>query len=473
MKPASTRAGTTSLTVASSCRLSSKASAILPVAAWKRSWKTASPVTESENPMHFKLHAKLIGLCAGLLISTGLQAQMVELDRVVAIVDNDVIMASQVEERVNSVRAQLSQGGSRELPPTEEIRKQVMDRLILESIQLQMGERAGIQIDDASLNQTMQQLAERNGVTLEQFRAALERDGISYRQAREQVRREMIINRVRQRRVAERIQVSDQEVRNFLNSEMGRYQTSADYRLAMIVLPVSETASNEQARRQAEMAEQIHRELQEGADFTRLAVSRSGGELGWRKAAQLPPEFANAVDRLEIGGITPPLRSPVGFHILKLLDKRGGDNLLVDEFNVRHILIKPSEIRSEAEAAQLIQRLYERISHGESFETLARSFSEDPGTALNGGSLDWITADAMVPEFRDTMLSTPKGTVSAPFQSQFGWHILQVLDQREVDMTDEMREQQARNMLQNRKFDEELQSWLQEIRDEAYVEIKS
>lgn len=430
--------------------------------------------------MHFKLHAKLIGLCAGLLISTGLQAQMVELDRVVAIVDNDVIMASQLEERVNSVRAQLSQGGSGELPPTEEIRKQVMDRLILESIQLQMGERAGIQIDDASLNQTMQQLAERNGVTLEQFRAALERDGISYRQAREQVRREMIINRVRQRRVAERIQVSDQEVRNFLNSEMGRYQTSADYRLAMIVLPVSETASNEQARRQAEMAEQIHRELQEGADFTRLAVSRSGGEhaleggeLGWRKAAQLPPEFANAVDRLEIGGITPPLRSPVGFHILKLLDKRGGDNLLVDEFNVRHILIKPSEIRSEAEAAQLIQRLYERISNGESFETLARSFSEDPGTALNGGSLDWITADAMVPEFRDTMLSTPKGTVSAPFQSQFGWHILQVLDQREVDMTDEMREQQARNMLQNRKFDEELQSWLQEIRDEAYIEIKS
>src|SRR5690554_4284515 len=430
--------------------------------------------------MHFKLHTKLAGLCAGLLLSTGLQAQVIELDRVAAIVDNDVIMASQVEERMNTIRAQLAERGTDNLPPEEVLRSQVMDRLVVESIQLQMGERAGIQIDEGTLNQTMQQLAERNGVTLEQFRAALEQDNISYAHAREQVRRELIINRVRQRRVSDRIQVSDQEVRNFLNSEMGRYQTSADYRLAMIVLPVSENASNEEATRQAELAEQIHRELQEGADFTRLAVSRSGGghaleggELGWRKAAQLPPEFANAVDRLEIGGITPPLRSPVGFHILKLLDKRGGDNLLVDEFNVRHILIKPSEIRSEAEAAQLIQRLYERISNGESFETLARSFSEDPGTALNGGSLDWITADAMVPEFRDTMLSTPKGTVSAPFQSQFGWHILQVLDQREVDMTDEMREQQARNMLQNRKFDEELQSWLQEIRDEAYIEIKS
>ena len=228
------------------------------------------------------------------------------------------------------------------------------------------------------------------------------------------------------------------------------------------------------------MVSDIHRELSEGADFTRLAVSRSGGEhaleggeLGWRKAAQLPPAFANAVADLEIGEITAPLRSPAGFHILKLLEKRGGDNLLVDEFNVRHILIKPSEIRSEEEAAQLIRRLYERIRAGESFATLARSFSEDPGSALNGGSLNWVTADAMVPEFREVMTTAPENQISAPFQSQFGWHILQVEGQRQVDMTDEMREQQARNLLQNRKFDEELQTWLLEIRDEAYVEIKS
>lgn len=430
--------------------------------------------------MHFKLHPKLIGLCAGLLLSTGLHAQMVELDRVAAIVDNDVIMASQVEQRMNTIRAQLAERGAGELPSDEEMRTQVLDRLVLESIQLQMGERAGIQIDEGTLNQTMAQLAERNGVTLEQFRAALQRDGIDYGLAREQVRRELVINRVRQRRVAERIQVSDQEVRNFLNSEMGRYQTAADYRLAMIVLPVSENATSEEARRQSQAADEIYRELQAGADFTRLAVSRSGGEhaleggeLGWRKAVQLPPAFVNAVDEVGVGGITPPLRSPAGYHILKLLDKRGGDNLMVNEYRVRHILIKPSEIRSEAEAAQLIRRLYERIGNGESFEKLARSFSEDPGSALNGGSLDWVMPDAMVPEFRDMMMATPRGQVSAPFQSQFGWHILQVMDEREVDMTDEMREQQARNLLQNRKFDEELQTWLQEIRDEAYVEIKS
>lgn len=429
--------------------------------------------------MHFKLHPALIGLCAGLLLSTTLQANTVELDRVAAIVENDVVMNSQVQERMNTIRTQLHERGT-ELPAEEDLRNQVVERLVLESIQLQMGDRAGIRIDDATLNQTMHQLAERNGVNLEQFRAALERDGISYASAREQIRRDMIINRVRQRRVAERIQVSDQEIRNFLNSEIGRYQTSADYRLAMIVLPLSESASNDEARKTIELANDIYRELSQGADFARVAVSRSvgdtaleGGELGWRKAAQLPPAFANAIADLDIGGITQPMRSPAGLHILKVLEKRGGENQLVDEFNVRHILIKPSEIRSEAETAQLIQRLYERIQDGESFEALARSFSEDPGSALNGGSLNWVTADAVVPEFREVMTVIPQGQVSVPFQSEFGWHILQVLEQRQVDMTSEMREQQARNLLQNRKFDEELQSWLLEIRDEAYVEIKS
>lgn len=428
--------------------------------------------------MHFKLYRTLTGLCAGLFLSTTLYAEPVELDRVAAIVENDVVMNSQVQERINSTRSQLRERGT-ELPADEDLRDQVLERLILESIQLQMGERAGIRIDDASLTQTMQQLAERNGVSLDEFRAVLERDGISYNSAREQIRRDMIINRVRQRRIAERIDVSDQEVRNFLSSEVGRYQTSADYRLAMIVLPLSENASNDEARQTAELANEIYNELNEGADFTRVAVSRSGGdtaleggELGWRKAAQLPPMFADAIANTEIGGITRPMRSPAGLHIFKVLEKRGGENQLVEEFNVRHILIKPSEIRSQEETAQLIQRIYERINDGESFAALARSFSEDPGSALNGGSLDWVTADAMVPEFRDVMLSIPQGQVSVPFESEFGWHILQVMDQREVDMTSEMREQQARNLLQNRKFDEELQTWLLEIRDEAYIEIK-
>ncbi|AQZ94499.1 peptidylprolyl isomerase [Halopseudomonas phragmitis] len=428
--------------------------------------------------MPSKLYPALISLCAGLFLSSQLQAQVVPLDRVAAIVDNDVVMASQVEQRMHSVRLQLQERGT-SAPPDSVLREQVIERLVLESIQLQMAERAGIRIDDASLNQTMQQVAERNGLTLDQFRAALERDGISYAEARDQIRREMIINRVRQRRVAERIQVSDQEVRNFLNSEVGRFQMSADYRLAMIVLPISDSASQADVERVAQAAAEIHQELSAGADFTTLAVSRSGGdtaleggELGWRKAAQLPGPFATAVGRLEVGEITQPIRSPAGFHILKLLEKRGGDSQLVEEFQVRHILIKPSEIRSEQEAEQLVRRLYERIQNGEDFATLARAFSEDPGSALNGGSLNWISPDMMVPEFRDMMLDTPQNRVSLPFQTQFGWHILEVQDSRRVDMTEEMREQQAINLLQNRKYEEELQSWLLEIRDEAFVEIR-
>lgn len=424
-----------------------------------------------------KLQTAVLGLCASFLLSGAVQAQVVPLDRVAAIVDNDVVMASQVTERMAAVRDQLQQGGV-QLPPEDVLREQVIDRLVLESIQLQMGERAGIRIDDASLNQTMQQLAARNGVTIEEFRAALERDGISYEQAREQIRREMIINRVRQRRVAERIQVSEQEIRNFLNSEAGRMQTAPEYRLAMIVLPVPEGASQDEVQSIGETAAEIYQELREGADFSSLAVSRStgdtaleGGELGWRKASEIPGPFVSAIAPLEPGEVTQPLRSPMGFHILQLQDKRGASDQLVEEYSVRHILVKPSEIRSPEETAKLSQRLYERIQAGESFAKLARGFSEDPGSALNGGSLDWVMPETMVTEFREVMTSIEEGQVSRPFESQFGWHILQVEGKRSVDMTEEMRKQQAANLLQERKYDAELQTWLMEIRDEAYVEI--
>lgn len=424
-----------------------------------------------------KLQTAVLGLCASFLLSSAVQAQVVPLDRVAAIVDNDVVMASQVTERMAAVRDQLQQGGV-QMPPEDVLREQVIDRLVLESIQLQMGERAGIRIDDASLNQTMQQLAARNGVTIEEFRAALERDGISYEQAREQIRREMIINRVRQRRVAERIQVSEQEIRNFLNSEAGRMQTAPEYRLAMIVLPVPEGASQDEVQSIGETAAEIYQELREGADFSSLAVSRStddtaleGGELGWRKTSEIPGPFASAIAPLDPGEVTEPLRSPVGFHILQVQDKRGASEQLVEEYSVRHILVKPSEIRSPEETAKLSQRLYERIQAGESFAKLARGFSEDPGSALNGGSLDWVMPETMVTEFREVMTSIEEGQVSRPFESQFGWHILQVEGKRSVDMTDDMRKQQAANLLQERKYDSELQTWLMEIRDEAYVEI--
>lgn len=420
-------------------------------------------------------------LVLGTLVLCGtVHAQVKPLDRVVAIVDNDVIMQSQLEQRLREVEQNIGKrGDANALPPQDVLRQQVLDRLVLENIQLQMGDRAGIRIDDDELNQAMAGIAERNGLDLEQFQAALAADGLSFMEAREQVRREMIISRVRQYRVAERIQVSEQEVKNFLASDLGKMHLSEEYNLANILVPLQDSASSEEIQAAARQAEDLYRQLEAGADFAQLAISRSagetaleGGEIGWRQAAQLPPPFDQLVGQLAVGGVTQPVRTPGGFILLKLLDKRGGEAHTRDEVHVRHILVKPSEIRSEAETRQLIDRLYQRISSGDDFVALAKQFSEDPGSALNGGDLNWIDPQSLVPAFRDVMANTPEGVLSKPFQSPYGWHILEVLGRRTTDNSAQFREQQALNALRNRKYDEELQSWLRQIRDEAYVEIK-
>jgi peptidyl-prolyl cis-trans isomerase SurA len=416
-------------------------------------------------------------LGAALLAATA-QADVRPLDRVVAIVDNDVVMQSQLDARLREVQQTIGKRGGA-LPPEHVLSQQVLERLIIENIQLQIGDRSGIRITDEELNQAMGTIAQRNGMSLEQFRQALARDGLSYADARDQVRREMIISRVRQRRVAERIQVTDQEVQNFLASDLGKMQLSEEFRLANILIPVSEGASSSEIQAAERQARELYEQLQQGADFAQLAISRSasetaleGGEMGWRKAGQLPPPFDSMVSALNLGEVTEPVRTPGGFIILKLLEKRGGDTQVRDEVHVRHILIKPSEIRSAEETRRLVERLYQRIVAGEDFAELAKSYSEDPGSALNGGDLNWIDPNALVPEFRQVMSETASGELSKPFQTQFGWHVLQVMGRRATDSSAQFREQQAANLLRNRKYDEELQAWLRQIRDEAYVETK-
>lgn len=430
--------------------------------------------------MKNKLINSLRPLALGALLLCGSAwAEVQPLDRVVAIVDNDVIMASQLERRLDEVQQNLAKRGG-EQPPREVLAQQVLERLIVENLQLQLGERSGIRISDEELNQALASIAQRNNLTLEQFRAALARDGLSYDEAREQVRREMVISRVRQRRVAERIQVSDQEVKNFLASDLGKLQLSEELRLANILIPLSEGASAQEIQEAGRKALELYNQLSRGADFARLAAAHSagenaleGGEIGWRKAAQLPPPFDAMVGALGVGEVTEPVRTPAGFILLKLLDKRGGDSgVLREEVHVRHILLKPSEIRSDAETRELAERLYQRLQAGEDFATLARSFSEDPGSALNGGDLNWVEPAALVPEFREVMSQSPIGRLSQPFRSPFGWHVLEVLDRRTSDASGEAREQQARNLLRNRKYDEELQNWLRQIRSEAYVETR-
>lgn len=418
-------------------------------------------------------------LLSAMLVGSSLaHAQVQPLDRVVAIVDNDVVMQSQLDQRVREVQQTIArrEGGA---PDPAALRSQVLDRLIVENIQLQLGARAGIRISDDELNQAMETIAQRNNMTLDQFRGAVARDGLSYEQAREQVRREMIISRVRQRQVGERIQVSDQELQNFMASDLGRMHLSDDYRLANILIPVPDGASTANIQEAEARAQQVYRQLQQGADFGQLAIANSagenafdGGEIGWRKAAQLPAPFDNMVGSMSVGDVTQPVRTPGGFIMIKVLEKRGAGNQVRDEVHVRHILIKPSEIRSEQETQKLIERLYQRIQNGEDFATLAKSFSEDPGSALNGGDLNWVDPSNLVPEFRQVMEQTPQGQLSRPFQTQFGWHILEVLGRRATDASDDARRQQALTLLRNRKYDEELQNWLGRIRDEAYVEIK-
>nr|WP_178117937.1 peptidylprolyl isomerase [Pseudomonas sp. R5(2019)] len=417
-------------------------------------------------------------MLGALLMGSAAHAEVQSLNKIVAIVDNDVVMKSQLDQRVHEVQQTIAKRGAGQ-PPVGALEQQVLERLIIESLQLQIGERSGIRITDEELNQAIGTIAQRNNMTVAQFQAALARDGLSYNDARDQVRREMIISRVRQRRVAERIQVSEQEVKNFLASDAGKMQLSEEFRLANILIPTPESANSDAIQTAARKAETVYKQLKQGADFAQMAISQSasdnaleGGEMGWRKAAQLPPPFDRELASLAVGDVMQPVRTPGGFIILKLLEKRGAGAQMRDEIHVRHILIKPSEIRSEAETKLLAERLYERITSGEDFATLAKSFSEDPGSALNGGDLNWIDPNALVPEFREVMARTPQGELSKPFKSPYGWHVLEVLGRRATDSTDQAREQQAMSVLRNRKYDEELQTWLRQIRDEAYVEIK-
>ncbi|MBV4473221.1 MULTISPECIES: peptidylprolyl isomerase SurA [Pseudomonas] len=417
-------------------------------------------------------------MLGALFLGTAANASVQSIDKVVAIVDNDVVMQSQLDQRVHEVQQTIAKRGGG-LPPSGVLEQQVLERLIVENLQLQIGERSGIRITDEELNQAVGTIAQRNNMTPDQFRVALSRDGLSYDDAREQIRREMVISRVRQRRVAERIQVSEQEVKNFLASDLGKMQLSEELHLANILIPTPESASSEAIQSAARQAMEVYQQLKQGADFGQMAVARSGsdnalegGDMGWRKAAQLPPPFDRELSSMTPGEITQPARTPGGFIILKLLEKRGGESQTRDEVHVRHILVKPSPIRDEAKTKALAESLYNRIKAGEDFAELAKNYSEDPGSALNGGDLNWIDPNALVPEFRAVMAKSPQGELSKPFQTQYGWHVLEVLGRRATDSTAQAREQQALTVLRNRKYDEELQTWLRQIRDEAYVEIK-
>jgi peptidyl-prolyl cis-trans isomerase SurA len=422
------------------------------------------------------LNRILLALLIGGL-TLHVQAATEMLDQVVAVVDDDVIMASELRERLAAVTENIK-AQEAEAPPEDVLIRETLDRLILESIQLQMGDRYGVRISDAQLDAAMARIAAQNRLTPEQFAALLEQEGRSFAELRENIEREMIIQRVQQGNVNQLIQISDQEVANYLSTEEGQKLVQPEYRIVHALLPISSEASAAEIEKSREYCEGLVKRIQGGESFEAVISASpdeytfTGGDLGWRKLADLPSIFQDVAPTLKRGETADLFQSPSGWHIVRMADQRGGGDLTISQTKVRHILVKPSEILTDDQARQRMVDIKARIEAGEDFEALAREYSEDIGSAAEGGELGWTSPGQMVPEFENTMASTEIGVVSPPFRSQFGWHILEVLDRREKDMSDEMRRAQVEEFLHNRKYQEELDAWLRKIRDEAFVDIK-
>lgn len=430
--------------------------------------------TQDGNIMTIKQRITTFILSCCLALSVHAQPQ--RLDHVVAQVDDDIILHSELQQRIDQVKRQ-NRGNS--LPSDTQLRDQVLERIIIESIQLQMADRGGVRVSEGQLNEALERIALQNNLTLPQFQQAMEDEGTSFNAAREQIRTEMRLSRVQRFQVGERIQITDQDVDYFLASDLGRMASSAEYNVAHILIATPENASASDIRAAQQKANDIVQQLRAGADFQRMAIAESnarnaleGGDLGWRKEAQLPSLFAPIAVTLAVGDISDPINSSGGFHIITLLDKRGGATQIITQTKVRHILLQTNEIRDEQQSEQLIQMLYQRLQAGENFAALAREYSDDPGSGSQGGDLGWVSPGDMVPIFDQTLQQTDVNSISAPFQSQFGWHVLTVEERRQTDIGIELQRNQVRQMLYSRRFEEELPIWLRKIRSEAYVNIK-
>ena len=417
----------------------------------------------------------VIGL---FLISFNLIAKIELLDRVVAVVDSGIIMESQLNSRVEEILVRLKSDKA-ELPPLNLLEEQVLDRLIIEEIQLQLAERAGIKISDSELNQTLARVASQNNLSLEDFRIKLEGEGTSYKSFRDTIRKELIIQRVQRGKVGSKIDISEQELENFINSEEGKTQLAEQYNVQHILLAVKSGSSELETTEIKNNAVSLIKRINDGENFEKLAASYSsgqnaleGGFLGWRSSAELPSLFADAVLDMKVGEVSSPLKSGAGFHILKLIDKRGNTVKFLDQTLARHILVQPSEIRTENQAKELINSIYQRLVEGEDFKQLARQFSEDPGSKMDGGELGWSNPGDYDPAFEQTLNATEIGQLSEPVKSSFGWHIIEVMDRRNEDVSQEEQKNRAYQIIFKRKFEQELQSTLIELRAEAYVDIK-
>jgi peptidyl-prolyl cis-trans isomerase SurA len=402
----------------------------------------------------------------------------IPLDRILAVVNDEVILESELQEMESTVRQQLYQRNAN-VPPTDVFRRQILERLIIQRIQVQTARKVGIRVGDDSLNAALKQIASKNGLSLREFRDVLEQDSISFADFRESIREEMIISRLRKNQVEDKIVISDREVNNFLATQESQGATETAFQLAHILVSVPDAASPEQVQAAQAKLDKIRSLLNDGAAFSEVAAGYSdgqnaleGGDLGWRKAGELPTLFADVVPALAVGEVSDTLRSGSGFHLVYLSDKKSEETHLVKQTLASHILVRTNELTTDADAEKRLNQIRERIMNGDDFAELARAHSDDTGSAIDGGSLGWTSPGVMVPEFEEKMDELANGDISEVFKSRFGWHLIKVFERREQNMAEEFKRTKARSEIKRRKVAEDMENWLRQIRDEAYVEYR-
>ncbi|MCQ8182172.1 peptidylprolyl isomerase [Methylomonas sp. SURF-1] len=403
------------------------------------------------------------------------QAQL--LDRIVAVVEEDVILERELNAEVAAISSKLSSSNVM-VPPEFVLRKQVLERMVVDKLQRQMAAKSGIQISDEMLSASVSDIAARNGMSVDAFRSELARQGMDYKSFEDNLRNEIIINQLRGREIGARVKVTDAEVQHYMETQSKAGQSGAQYHLGHILIAVPEGASASAIQKAKDRADQVIADLRGGKDFKQVAVGVSdddnalkGGDLGWRSIGQIPSLFTDIVGTMNQGDVSEAIRSPSGFHIIKMLETEGGSQHIVTKTKVRHILIKTNELVDDAEAQKRLLALRERINDGDDFAALARAHSDDKGSAINGGSLDWVGPGALVPPFEEAMNKLAINEISAPVQTQFGWHMIQVLGRESQDNSEQFRKDKIRDEIRKRKIEEETELWLRRLRDEAYVEI--
>ena len=417
----------------------------------------------------------MLALSPGL--ATAAPQRISDIDRIVVVVNDDVITESELNQRLRETRKQLELEKI-SAPPDAALRKQLLERMVLERLQLQLAAQSGIRISESDVDRAFETVAQRNKLSAEEFRKALAQRGMDVTAYRNQLRDQLTIQQLLEREINNRVTVTDNEVENFLENPQSRADMDMAYQLSHILIGIPEAASPEAIQAARKRAEDVHRQLAGGANFEQTAVSQSqgadalkGGNLGWKKAGELPELFLAALKNMTAGGISDILRSPNGFHILKLNNKRGDSQAeAVTQTHVRHILLRPSEILSLEEARHKLLGLRERIEGGDDFAALARAHSDDTGSAASGGDLGWANPGQMVPEFEKAMNALKPNQLSQPVRTSFGLHLIQVLDRRSHDVTQEREFAAARQQIHARKADERYEQWARQLRNEAFVE---